>query len=373
MASTHFTADFNTTYPKDSVLLLYNDVKRVWKPHLFRLKTNKLIWSTKNVDSETAQQADQPRGGDDDDSIAGNVRIEEMHYTEEWYHGDISRREANTRLMKHATEGMFLVRDSDTFPGDFAISFYAGGAVRLMRVKTADHSESTTGRKYYMEETHMKDTIYELIMYHQKNALMTRADGRNIRVLLAVPCPHPKTYLERPWYNGAIDKTQADALLDKVREDGAFLVRSSAADPSVFVVSWRANGVNQHYRLKTEGRVFFVNQTMFESLTQLVDYYRNHEFTAGICLNHPVNEQIANETESERSHNGPHIVQRPGQSEYVEVTQSHTIPANVRIDRMLIHSTAGGRRPAVPCSHRLHGRHERGVHLVLRRRRHHRH
>jgi hypothetical protein len=60
---------------------------------------------------------------------------------------------------------------------------------------------------------------------------------------------------------------RAGQLLDAVREDGAFLVRYSTNDQSVFVISWRADGRNIHSRLKSEGRVFFVNQVRVHALT----------------------------------------------------------------------------------------------------------
>lgn len=58
-----------------------------------------------------------------------------------------------------------------------------------------------------------------------------------------------------------------------------------------------------HYRLKRDGRIFVVNQTVFENLNQVVDYYSTRDFVRGICLKFPVNErtvgQYANGTSGE--------------------------------------------------------------------------
>ncbi len=46
-----------------------------------------------------------------------------------------------------------------------------------------------------------------------------------------------------------------------------------------------------HYRLKRDGRIFVVNQTVFENLCQIVEFYSSRDFVRGICLKFPVNEK----------------------------------------------------------------------------------
>ena len=52
---------------------------------------------------------------------------EELHYSEKWFHGRLLRgREAAEQLLQayaYLGDGAFLVRDSDTFVGDFSLSF----------------------------------------------------------------------------------------------------------------------------------------------------------------------------------------------------------------------------------------------------------
>lgn len=50
---------------------------------------------------------------------------DELHLTEEWFHGKITRDEAVTLLRKHTDlgNGVFLVRESTTFIGDYSLSF----------------------------------------------------------------------------------------------------------------------------------------------------------------------------------------------------------------------------------------------------------
>lgn len=53
------------------------------------------------------------------------VPPEEMHVTEEWFHGKTDRDTARMRLLEHKDKGngLFLVRDSTIFIGDYSLSF----------------------------------------------------------------------------------------------------------------------------------------------------------------------------------------------------------------------------------------------------------
>ena len=56
------------------------------------------------------------------------VANDELHYSEKWFHGKLEggRKKAEELLKNYAYlgEGTFLVRDSDTFVGDFSLSFW---------------------------------------------------------------------------------------------------------------------------------------------------------------------------------------------------------------------------------------------------------
>ena len=56
------------------------------------------------------------------------IPSEELHYSEKWFHGklDSGRSGAEKLLNEYHTpgDGTFLVRDSDTFVGDFSLSFW---------------------------------------------------------------------------------------------------------------------------------------------------------------------------------------------------------------------------------------------------------
>uniref|UniRef100_A0A914HLY3 Phosphoinositide phospholipase C n=1 Tax=Globodera rostochiensis TaxID=31243 RepID=A0A914HLY3_GLORO len=218
----------------------------------------------------------------------------DAHVAEEWFHGKVDREEAKARLLAAhhngssgggTNDGLFLVRESTTFIGDFTLSFVHGGGVHHCRIKA---SISTGGeRKYHLLDSVKRDTLYELISFYTRNAL----DTPNFKTYLQTPCPQPQPHLGKPWFSAHADTEQAEKLLNAVPMDGAFLVRYSSTDKTVFVVSLRIDNKLCHYRLKREGRLFVMAQRMFDSLCQLVDFYAENPFVRGVSLKFPINEQ----------------------------------------------------------------------------------
>ena len=53
---------------------------------------------------------------------------DELHFSEMWFHGKLGgkRAEAESLLKKysHLGDGTFLVRESETFVGDYSLSFW---------------------------------------------------------------------------------------------------------------------------------------------------------------------------------------------------------------------------------------------------------
>ncbi|VDD94362.1 unnamed protein product [Enterobius vermicularis] len=224
---------------------------------------------------------------EDASSLAGfGVRPEEMHVTEEWFHGKTDRDTAKARLLEHSDKGngLFLVRDSTIFIGDFSLSFLHDGKVHHCRIRTRMVNGE---KKYYFLENKQMDTLYELISYYTKEKLKTP----HFSTTLITPCPQPCPHLNMPWFDENADKQRAEELLNTVREDGAFLIRYSSSDKNVFVLSLRVDGEFWHYRLKRDGRIFVVNQTVFENLNQVVEFYSTRDLVRGVSLKYPVNEK----------------------------------------------------------------------------------
>ena len=62
---------------------------------------------------------------------------DELHFGEKWFHGRLpnGRRDAEEKLKEyaHLGDGTFLVRESDTFVGDFSLSFRYTGNTTLTK------------------------------------------------------------------------------------------------------------------------------------------------------------------------------------------------------------------------------------------------
>ncbi|KAK0395976.1 hypothetical protein QR680_001514 [Steinernema hermaphroditum] len=264
-----------------------------WKQYVLALTHDKLFYMLAPTADSSKSEETSIAGDDDENEDPGrgdeyDIRPEEMHVTEEWFHGKIDRDTAKERLMEQRDKGngVFLVRESSTFIGDYSVSFLHNNMVHHCRIRTMIKDAM---KKYYFQENKLSDTLFELITYHTKKCLETP----KFKTLLKTACPQPQTHLKESWFSDTADQKRAEELLSKVPDDGAFLIRHSSTDSSVFVLSLRVDAQVWHYRLKRDGRIFIVNQTIFENLNQLVDFYGTREFVRGICLRYPVNEQNA--------------------------------------------------------------------------------
>ena len=60
--------------------------------------------------------------------IFQNQSSTELHYSEKWFHGKLEggRKKADDLLENHSYlgDGTFLVRESETFIGDYSLSFW---------------------------------------------------------------------------------------------------------------------------------------------------------------------------------------------------------------------------------------------------------
>ncbi|XGW10711.1 hypothetical protein V3C99_012318, partial [Haemonchus contortus] len=281
---------------KKGVLSLKDGVRHEWLPHVFVLFPDRICYLLESCDdSPMKEDKDDTISimGDDekeDEPFAGfGIRPEEQHITEEWFHGHCERDEAKERILQHKAKGngLFMVRDSNLFIGDYSLTILHDEKVHHVRIKTRIVDKE---KKYYFMENKICDTLYELVSYYTRNYLTTPT----FKMILTTPCPQPQPHLNQPWFWPTADKAKAEALLSQVPEDGAFLLRYSTTDKSVFVLSIRVDGEIWHYRLKRDGRIFVVNQTVFENLNQIVEYFRTREFVRGISLRRPVGDHDTN-------------------------------------------------------------------------------
>ncbi|CDW60345.1 SH2 and EF-hand like and PI-PLC-Y and PI-PLC-X do main containing protein [Trichuris trichiura] len=297
----------NPDVQKKGVLYLKEKDAEAWQPHLFVLFSDRLCYyrctgdgnvfrpgdeeQTDQNPEETKNEEEKPPTTSDNVAVTSNA--DELHMTEEWFHGRI-RREQAVRILeenRNLGNGLFLVRESTTFVGDYSLSLLHNGSVHHCRIKS---TQIAGVKHYYLLETKKMDTLYQLIGYYQKQPLITP----KFRSKLRTPCPQPCPHIGEPWFAGDIDKQKAEEMLNLYPLDGAFLIRSN---DKTFILSFRVDGLIKHCRLKHEGRLFVVGDHQFESLNWVVDYYSKNELYRGICLKYPVNSETIEKYSSELS------------------------------------------------------------------------
>lgn len=152
--------------------------------------------------------------------------------SEKWFHGRLLRHEAEhlVRRHSHLGDGTFLVRTSDSFVGEYCLSFWGNGSVNHCLIY-----QDKQQTKYYLIDTQCFDSLYSLISHYQSHPLVTA----DFSITLREPVPQPKSHEGKKWYHQNTKKAQAEDVLKMVKIDGAFLVRPSEQNANAYTISFR--------------------------------------------------------------------------------------------------------------------------------------
>ncbi|XP_029646893.1 1-phosphatidylinositol 4,5-bisphosphate phosphodiesterase gamma-1 isoform X4 [Octopus sinensis] len=271
---------------KNGIMYLEDSIDHVWHPHIFVLTTAKLLYAE---DPSAAEQDEDQE--DEENSLCAeqNCSSDELHFGEKWFHGKLEggrhRAEWLLHQYKSLGDGTFLVRESETFIGDFSLSFLRKSNVNHCRIK----SKQDRGQlKYYLIDTLLFDSLYSLITYYRQNPLRSS----DFELTLKEPIPQPQCHEGKEWFYGDIDRVTAEDKLKRIPRDGAFLVRRSETDQYAFVISFRCEGKIKHCRIKQEGRLFTIGTAQFESLLNLIKYHEKNPLYKKMRLRYPVTDQL---------------------------------------------------------------------------------
>uniref|UniRef100_A0A8C4FBW7 1-phosphatidylinositol 4,5-bisphosphate phosphodiesterase gamma n=1 Tax=Dicentrarchus labrax TaxID=13489 RepID=A0A8C4FBW7_DICLA len=270
---------------KNGILYLEDPIDHTWTPHYFVLTSNKIYYSEETSHYQTADE-------EEDDEGKEECNNNEQHCAERWFHGKLGggrdgRQVAEKLLQEYceggAKDGTFLVRESETFVGDYTLSFWRSGRVQHCRIHSRQESGST---RFYLTDNLVFDTLYRLICHYRDTPL--RCNEFEMR--LGSPVPQPNAHESREWYHSSLSRVQAEHMLMRVPRDGAFLVRKRSEHNS-YAISFRAEGKIKHCRIQQEGRLFMLGSSAeFESLVDLVSYYEKHPLYRKMRLRYPINE-----------------------------------------------------------------------------------
>lgn len=203
----------------------------------------------------------------------GGSISDDLHFDEPWFHGSLpggrSQAEKLIKSCPNKVDGLFLVRTSSTFIGDYSLSFWKNSKVHHCRIRMKLLANRKV--KYYLIESVTFDTLYYLVTYYQTNSLKSQ----DLSVVLTEPVPQSATsYADKDWYNETLNKTEAENLLRRVWHDGAYLVRKSEHEEESYSISFRFENKIKHCRIRKEGRLFVVRNQKFENLNDLIGYYQ---------------------------------------------------------------------------------------------------
>uniref|UniRef100_A0A8D3D243 1-phosphatidylinositol 4,5-bisphosphate phosphodiesterase gamma n=1 Tax=Scophthalmus maximus TaxID=52904 RepID=A0A8D3D243_SCOMX len=265
---------------KNGILYLEDPIDHTWTRHYFVLTSNKIYYSEETSHYQTAEEEEDEEG-------------QEQHCAERWFHGKLGggrdgRQVAEKLLQEYcgeggAKDGTFLVRESETFIGDFTLSFWRSGRVQHCRIHSRQESGAT---RFYLTDNLVFDSLYRLIGHYRDTPL--RCNEFEMR--LGGPVPQPNAHESREWYHSGLSRVQAEHMLMRVPRDGAFLVRKRSEHNS-YAISFRAEGKIKHCRIQQEGRLFMLGSSAeFESLVDLVSYYEKHPLYRKMRLRYPINE-----------------------------------------------------------------------------------
>lgn len=88
--------------------------------------------------------------------------------------------------------------------------------------------------KYYLIETTLFDSLYDLITYYQQVPLRSPS----FVMKLTKPVPQLKSHEDKEWYHDNLSRSSAEEMLKRIPNDGAFLIRRGQAGDS-YAISFR--------------------------------------------------------------------------------------------------------------------------------------
>ncbi|XP_077635016.1 1-phosphatidylinositol 4,5-bisphosphate phosphodiesterase gamma-1 isoform X1 [Crocuta crocuta] len=269
---------------KNGILYLEDPVNHEWYPHYFVLTSSKIYYSEETSNDQGNEDEEEPK------EASGST---ELHSSEKWFHGKLGAgrdgRHIAERLLTEycietgAPDGSFLVRESETFVGDYTLSFWRNGKVQHCRI----HSRQDAGApKFFLTDNLVFDSLYDLITHYQQVPL--RCNEFEMR--LSEPVPQTNAHESKEWYHASLTRAQAEHMLMRVPRDGAFLVRKRN-EPNSYAISFRAEGKIKHCRVQQEGQTVVLGNSEFDSLVDLISYYEKHPLYRKMKLRYPINEE----------------------------------------------------------------------------------
>ncbi|KAJ8974220.1 hypothetical protein NQ317_018143 [Molorchus minor] len=227
---------------KYGVMHLEDPVDKEWTSNFFVLTHNKLFYTDTYRHEQESEKCEEEEDSGSFHRPKSNVPNEELHFSEKWFHGRLPNgREEAEQLLKiysYLGDGTFLVRTSVTFVGEYCLSFWRNGQVNHCRIRSKQDKQQI---KYYLIDAKYFDSLYSLITHYRTSPLVTA----DFSITLQEPVPQPNLHESEKWYHKNTTKTQAEEILQRIKREGAFLVRCSENEQNCYTITFRAEKENK--------------------------------------------------------------------------------------------------------------------------------
>jgi len=189
------------------------------------------------------------------------------------FHAHISGHEAEALLKHSGTDGTFLIRPSQSKPGNFTISvMYQDDVTNITVLNDGDCFQlaSLDG-----SASDPFATLNDLLTHCMETpSAIPLKDGGYIQLKFPLASEDPTS--ER-WFHGSLKGADAEKLLLSKGSIGNFLVRESQSKPGQFVISVRCQSGISHVIVRcSDGKYDVGSGNRFNSLSQLVNYYKEN-------------------------------------------------------------------------------------------------
>ncbi|XP_075994360.1 1-phosphatidylinositol 4,5-bisphosphate phosphodiesterase gamma-2 [Genypterus blacodes] len=269
---------------KQGDLEIWDPVDQRWNNHYCVISDDKLYYAEEYEEEEEDLR-----------------KYQDLHCSQPWYHGRMKdgRQMAERLIQDYCAEtgegdGTFLVRDSKMFTADFTLSFWRSGRVQHCRIRTGSDGEQTY---YYLTPQLHFPSVYTIIQHYRENPL--RCQEFDLRLTNAVPIPNP--HLQQGWFYSNLSRGQAEDYLLRIPRDGAFLIRQREGELDSFAITFRGDGKVKHCRIQREANMYLLGTTTeFESLVELVNYFRKKPLYRKIKLRYPVTPELVDHFSTEK-------------------------------------------------------------------------
>ncbi|KAI6655258.1 1-phosphatidylinositol 4,5-bisphosphate phosphodiesterase gamma-1-like [Oopsacas minuta] len=270
---------------KNGFLYLKDPGANVWTRRYFVL-TDKIL-------SYCIEEDDQEQ---DTENVRDHIYMETVpshlkHINHVWYHV-VDRDGAVDKLKEfEGGNGSFLVRPNDKYEGYVSISFKHEREVYHSLVKRIPSPDGLYN--YQLVHPMTFDDIPSLVDYYKCHPLR----ASTFEQILTTPCPCPSlsntNHEAQPWFHAGMKRWEAEKMLTSVRLEGAFLVRPSG-EQSTYTITFRTENEIKHCRVEfnKDSGLYTIGTAQFESLSELVVYYKSHPLYRKMKLKHAINESM---------------------------------------------------------------------------------